>query len=82
MKNTNGKCRTQRNPLKDREGKPMSCNHERIKSVNCKLFCIDCGAELPPVAVPVAKVENNPPTEAKATEAKKTTAKRARKKVN
>lgn len=25
----------------------MACNHEHIKSVNCVLFCADCGAELP-----------------------------------
>ena len=25
----------------------MECNHERIKSVNCRIFCDICGAELP-----------------------------------
>lgn len=25
----------------------MACRHERIKSVNCVLFCDVCGAELP-----------------------------------
>jgi len=25
----------------------MACTHERIKSVNCVLFCDICGAELP-----------------------------------
>jgi len=25
----------------------MACNHERIKSVNCRIFCVLCGAELP-----------------------------------
>lgn len=25
----------------------MACKHERIKSVNCVLFCIDCGEKLP-----------------------------------
>ena len=24
----------------------MECNHERIKSVNCRIFCDICGAEL------------------------------------
>ena len=24
----------------------MSCKHEKIKSVNCVLFCMDCGATL------------------------------------
>ena len=23
------------------------CKHERIKSVNCRIFCISCGEELP-----------------------------------
>ena len=25
----------------------MACTHERIKSVNCRIFCVLCGAELP-----------------------------------
>ena len=25
----------------------MACKHERIKSVNCRIFCDICGAELP-----------------------------------
>ena len=25
----------------------MACNHERIKTVNCAVFCDICGAELP-----------------------------------
>ena len=25
----------------------MECKHERIKSVNCRIFCDICGAELP-----------------------------------
>ena len=25
----------------------MECRHERIKSVNCEIFCVDCGAKLP-----------------------------------
>ena len=25
----------------------MECKHERIKSVNCGIFCDICGAELP-----------------------------------
>lgn len=24
----------------------MACTHERIKSVNCEIFCMDCGAKL------------------------------------
>ena len=26
----------------------MQCDHPRIKSVDCVLFCCDCGAILPP----------------------------------
>lgn len=25
----------------------MACSHERIKSVNCEIFCMDCGEKLP-----------------------------------
>ena len=25
----------------------MACEHKNIKSVNCILYCIDCGAQLP-----------------------------------
>ena len=25
----------------------MSCKHEKIKSVNCKIYCLYCGEELP-----------------------------------
>ena len=25
----------------------MVCKHKNIKSVNCELFCIDCGEKLP-----------------------------------
>ena len=25
----------------------MACKHERIKSVNCEIFCDICGAKLP-----------------------------------
>ena len=24
----------------------MACGHKRLKSVNCVLFCMDCGAKL------------------------------------
>ena len=24
------------------------CNHKNLKTVNCRLFCLDCGEELPP----------------------------------
>ena len=25
----------------------MACQHERIKSVNCVIYCADCGEKLP-----------------------------------
>ena len=25
----------------------MNCNHEKIKSVNCEIFCLYCGEKLP-----------------------------------
>ena len=25
----------------------MACEHKRIKSVNCEIFCMDCGENLP-----------------------------------
>lgn len=25
----------------------MACEHKRVKSVNCVIFCMDCGAMLP-----------------------------------
>lgn len=24
----------------------MACEHKRVKSVNCVIFCMDCGAKL------------------------------------
>lgn len=59
----------------------MACNHERIKSVNCKLFCLDCGAELPPKPLVAEKVDKNTTTAEKAPEAPKTPVKRTRKKT-
>ena len=28
------------------EGFRMACDHKRVKSVNCVLYCMDCGAKL------------------------------------
>lgn len=42
----------------------MACKHERVKSVNCELFCLVCGEKLP---VDFLK----PPAEAPAQEAEK-----------
>ena len=33
-------------------GNNMECNHGRIKSVNCRIFCDICGVELPADYVP------------------------------
>lgn len=56
----------------------MGCTHPRIKSVNCVIYCAECGAELPASFVPgvdaskAAKAAESPENAAK-TEAKKTT---------
>ena len=35
----------------------MACEHRRLKSVNCALYCMDCGAKLdkPPEPEPEKK---------------------------
>ena len=55
----------------------MGCTHDRIKSVNCRIFCVLCGAELP-VEYLTRKTytgEHEPPAKAQETQ-KKTTRKR------
>lgn len=56
----------------------MDCKHERIKSVNCRIYCDICGAELPadyltgkhsPAPVEAAK----PPEKGEKTASTKTT---------
>ena len=39
----------------------MACEHKRVKSVNCVLYCMDCGAKLdkPPELKPEKKSEKN-----------------------
>ena len=71
----------------------MACKHERIKSVNCVIFCDICGEKLPidylvgkdriaeqkaAETAPAVKGEEIP---AEAPEAAKTPVKKARKKV-
>lgn len=58
---------------KKKGGKLMACKHERVKSVNCELFCLVCGEKLPDDFL-------KPPKEAPAQEAEPTK-KPARKKV-
>ena len=56
----------------------MECKHKRIKSVNCELFCIDCGEKLPDsflTPVNEQKQPENPPAGKSA--GKKKTAKKA-----
>ena len=58
----------------------MECNHGRIKSVNCRIYCDICGAELPVDFVPgkdstTTKQAAETPTEGQETP-KKTTRKR------
>ena len=33
----------------------MACEHKRVKSVNCVIFCMDCGAKLDKAPEPEAK---------------------------
>ena len=47
------------------------CDHKRIKSVNCVLYCIDCGAQLPPeFNAPAPKQEDKPKKTKKRSESK------------
>ena len=60
----------------------MECKHKRIKSVNCELFCIDCGEKLPDSFLMPAneqqQPENPPADESKGkSTGKKRTAKNA-----
>lgn len=60
----------------------MECKHKRIKSVNCELFCIDCGEKLPDsFLMPVNEQkqhENQPADESKGkSTGKRRTAKKA-----
>lgn len=59
-------------------GNNMGCTHPRIKSVNCVIYCAECGEKLPAGFVPgkhspepVEAAES--PENAVKTEAKKTT---------
>lgn len=61
----------------------MSCEHKRIKSVNCRIFCDICGEELP-IDYLIGKdriaAQNAEKPEEKAAEpAKKTTRKKVQK---
>ena len=51
---------------KKKGGKLMACKHERVKSVNCELFCLVCGEKLPgdffkpPAEAPTQEAEKKP----------------------
>ena len=60
----------------------MDCKHERIKSVNCEYFCLDCGEKIPAPFIPAnsgAKQAEKKSAEEKTDKAtaKKTRAKKA-----
>lgn len=57
----------------------MACTHERIKSVNCRIFCVLCGTELPTeyLTGKTYSGEQEQPEKAQET-AKKTTRKRGK----
>lgn len=33
----------------------MACEHKRVKSVNCVLYCMDCGAKLDKLPEPATE---------------------------
>lgn len=37
----------------------MACEHKHVKSVNCVLYCMDCGAK---VEAPIQTTEQKPST--------------------
>ena len=58
----------------------MNCRHERIKAIGYRIFCKDCGAELPPeILTGGAKQAEKPVAEEKT--GKPTTKKRTAKKA-
>ena len=65
----------------------MACEHKRIKSVNCRIFCDICGEELPidylvgkdHIAAQNAAKTAEKPAEKAAEPAKKTTRKKVQK---
>ena len=65
-------------------GQTMGCNHEKFKAVGDRLFCLDCGVELPlEMLTGGQKQGNNPPADvqtnkpAQKTATRKKTAKKA-----
>jgi hypothetical protein len=61
-------------------GSGMGCNHERLKAIGDRLFCKDCGTELPPeILINGEKQAEKPAAEEKTGKpsTKKRTAKKA-----
>lgn len=58
-------------------GQDMGCKHENLRCVNNRLFCKDCGEELPLEYLTGTKAENPPADEKPKSPAKKRTAKKA-----
>lgn len=42
------------------EGYRVACEHKRIKSVNCVIFCADCGEKLKLDKLPEPEPEKKP----------------------
>ena len=60
----------------------MACNHERIKSVNCHIFCELCGEELPiDYLVGKSRIKEQKPAEQPAEPQEEAPKKTARKKA-
>lgn len=47
----------------------MACEHKRVKSVNCVLYCMDCGAKLDKPTEPATEKKPAKRTAKKKTEA-------------
>lgn len=44
----------------------MACGHKRLKSVNCVLYCMDCGARVDKAPEPEKKPVKKPVKKSKA----------------
>ena len=61
----------------------MSCEHKRLKSVNCVIYCAECGEKLPvDYLVGKSRIEEQKAAETPAEPQEKPTKKTTRKKVS
>lgn len=61
----------------------MSCEHKRIKSVNCVIYCAECGEKLPvDYLVGKSRIEEQKAAETPVEAQEKPTKKTTRKKVS